>query len=321
MRPSGLRWTQVRRALGYIACCAERHGRRQQPPNGGGRMLHRRGTPRHAGRTLAIAGAAIAALAAVPAIAQADVWGTNFDTGAYTPGQNIDGQGGWSDPGLFDANVIELKNYPGAAGYGFAAKALQISNFKTTGAFGDQTFTPSVADEAGETGAVGAGWSGGVRQTQFNARYRIGVANPADVPGSGEDRHVTVSADRGDGARMTYLRFEDHADGIHVFFDDVPSPATALDPGDGKQHVNFEEADIATLNRAQPHLVEANTTFVDGPTNGTANDVVTVKIDGTLRHTGTTWENYFRHDEEAAPNQVPTVDSLLVREGGTNNAG
>ena len=30
---------------------------------------------------------------------------------------------------------------------------------------------------------------------------------------------ISVSPDNGQGARMSYLRFEDRADGVHVFFD------------------------------------------------------------------------------------------------------
>ena len=147
-------------------------------------------------------------MAAAPGAAEADVWATNFESSSYTTGQHIDGQAGWSDTDLHDSNVVKVSDYPNAAAFGFGAKALQISNFKTDSAFGGQTFTPSTGDEAGETTADNAGWSGGIRQSQFKARFRIGVADPTP-PGSGEDRHVTISADRGDGARMSYLRFED----------------------------------------------------------------------------------------------------------------
>jgi hypothetical protein len=264
-------------------------------------------------RALVTAGAVAASLAVTPALANADVWGTQFESPSYSAG-DINGQADWMKTGPFDANVVNLSSYPNAAGYGFGSKALQISNFTTSGSFGDQTFTPSVTDEAGEASADSGGLAGGVRQTQFKARFRIGVADPTDVPGASEDRHVTVSADRGDGSRMSYLRFEDQADGIHVFFDDTPSTAV-----DGSGHVNFDETDIATLSRGQSHLVETSIDFVDGASN----DVVKVSIDGNVVKTGTTWENYYRVDSEQAPagNKVPTVDSLLLREGGSSNAG
>ena len=37
-------------------------------------------------------------------------------------------------------------------------------------------------------------------------------------------QNMSVSPDGGSGDRMSYLRFEDHSDGIHVFFDDVTDP-------------------------------------------------------------------------------------------------
>ena len=48
--------------------------------------------------------------------------------------------------------------------------------------------------------------------------------------------------------------------------------------------------------------------------NGAANDVVRVYVDGTLVHTGTSWEDYFRDCEG---NETRTVDSLLFRSTGT----
>src|SRR3954466_3885369 len=79
-------------------------------------------------RGLAVSGAVIAAMAAGPAAAQADVWGTGFESSSYTAGNNIDNQAGWSDFGLYDSNVVKVGNYPNASGYGFGDKALQISN-------------------------------------------------------------------------------------------------------------------------------------------------------------------------------------------------
>jgi hypothetical protein len=55
--------------------------------------------------------------------------------------------------------------------------------------------------------------------------------------------------------------------------------------------------------------------FVDGPSN----DVVRVYVDGSLRHTGTSWENYYRYDSEAAAHlgKTPLVNRILFRTGGT----
>ena len=54
--------------------------------------------------------------------------------------------------------------------------------------------------------------------------------------------------------------------------------------------------------------------FVDGPSN----DVVKVYVDGTLRHTGTSWEDFFRWCELTGESR--TVDSMIFQartSGGT----
>ncbi len=82
----------------------------------------------------------------------------------------------------------------------------------------------------------------------------------------------------------------------------------------GFQTSNFVQTTIATdLARNTTHTARFVMDFVDGPSN----DVVQIYIDGVLVHTGTSWENYYRFDTEAAAEQTPrTVDDLLFRAGG-----
>lgn len=122
---------------------------------------------------------------------------------------------------------------------------------------------------------------------------------------------MTVSPDRGDGARMSFLRFEDQADGVHVFFVDV------VDKGPIGTVATFRTSDIATLSRTRSHLIQFSIEFKDGA----ANDTVKIYIDSKLVTTGTTWEDYYRYDPEQTPqgNKVPTVDKLLFRESGSPN--
>jgi hypothetical protein len=223
----------------------------------------------------------------------------------YIPGSLPNGA--WSKTGPYDVNVVTTSTYPAAAGYGFGSQALQISDAVTSGSFGDQTFSPGLADEAGESGADNAGLSGGLRQPHFGASFLIGTTQAAVQPGL----HMSVSPDRGDGARMSYLRFEDQADGVHVFFID------AIDKGPVGTMANFRESEIATLSRTSSHLIQFSIDFKDG----TANDTVKIYIDSKLVKTGTTWEDYYRYDPEQTPqgNKVPTVDKLLFLERGTAN--
>src|SRR5262249_26814043 len=124
------------------------------------------------------------------------------------------------------------------------------------------------------------------------------------------------SADRGDGARMTYLRFEDSPCGINVFFDDYQDFAPFGSPGNeadgcGNGGDDFIETQVGTCLTPTPHTLKVTLDALEGPRN----DVVNVYIDGSLVHTGTSWEDYFRWCEG---NDVSrTVDSLLFRTGGT----
>ena len=217
--------------------------------------------------------------------------------------------GAWSKTGPYDVMVAPISTYPDAAGYGFGSQALRISNAVTSGSFGDQTFSPGLADEAGETGADNAGLSGGLRQPHFDASFLIGTTQAELEPGL----RMTVSPDRGDGARMSFLRFEDQLDGVHVIF------ADATNRGPVGAETTFTESDVATLDRDRSHLVQFSIDFADG----TAKDTVKIYVDNKLVKTGTTWEDYYRYDPEQTPqgNEVPTVDKLLFRQSGAPSPG
>jgi uncharacterized protein YkwD len=250
-------------------------------------------------RRFALVLSAAAALAfAGSGIARADTVGPiTFEPPAYVPG-DINGQNGWQklNP-LYDVKVATVGSYPAAAGYHFGSQALRLSDAYTQGSFGDQTFSPALNQPAGEPPAL----------THFEGGFRIGTALRTEQPGL----HMSVSPDDGQGGRMSYLRFEDQLDGVHVFFDDV------TDPGPFPTVANFNETDIATLNRACAHSIRFSIDFKPGPHN----DVVKIYIDGKLKITGTTWEDYYRYDPEQVGNgnQVPVVRKFLFRESGAPN--
>jgi hypothetical protein len=260
----------------------------------------------------------VSAVLLFPMAAAADSLGliTFEQSQGYSPGP-IDGQpmtnnlpnGKWSESGPYDANVVLVTSYAAAAAYGYGSQAFQISDAVTSGSFGDQVFSPGLGDEAGESGASNAGLSGGLRQPHFAASFLIGTAKSTLQPGL----HLSVSPDRGDGARMSYLRFEDQADGVHVFFVDV------VDKGPVGTVATFREYDVATLTRTSSHLIQFSMELKDGA----ANDTVKIYIDSRLVKTGTSWEDYYRYDPEQTPtgNEVPTIDKLLFRAGGGMNPG
>lgn len=228
---------------------------------------------------------------------------TNFENPPYTLG-NINGQDGWT----FTSPTYDVAVADSLGTAGFGLQSMRISNAFTSGSFGDWVFSKPVVDEAGEAIAENGGLSGGTRQNHFEAEFDIASAVPgAQQPGL----QISVSPDRGDGARMSYLRFEDQSDGIHaIFFDyrdilpfgtSVGDSANGCGVGD-----DFFGTDVATMDRSLPHTAKFVMDFVDGPRN----DVVKIYIDGVLVHTGTSWEDYFRYCEG---NQTRTVDSLIFQ--------
>lgn len=205
---------------------------------------------------------------------------------------DVNGQQGWQKTGPYDVAIANPTDF-GVTDMG--TRALRMSNAVVSGSFSDQTFSASLADEAGETSAENGGMSGGTRQRVFSATFAVRTTSAVEQPGL----YASISPDRGDGARMSYLRLEDQFDGVHVFFDDY------------RQSINdFREKDVATLSRGAKHTLGLSMLFLEGP----ANDVVRVSVDGSVVHTGTSWEDYFR-DLEGNPTR--TVDSLMFREGGS----
>lgn len=223
----------------------------------------------------------------LPASAFASTTTTDFDS--FTLG-SVSGQSGWSNAvnASYDQAVVDTSLFGSPSGFG--TQALRVSDAVASGSFGDWIFTSSLANEAGETAAINSGFSGGTRQNHFEAQFDFTSASAVYQPGM----HLSVSPDRGDGARMSYVRLEDQADGIHVFFDDYSSHT-------------FNETDLATVDRTSVHSVKFSMDFE----NGADNDVVSVYVDGVLKITGTSWEGYFVDNQPAiAP---PTVDSLIIQ--------
>ncbi len=229
----------------------------------------------------------------------------NFENPPYTLG-TINGQDDWISLGAAGSGCGFLYDHAVASNtYGyttFGAQSLRISNAVTSGCF-DGTFSKRTFDFAGDAGSSIATWSaGGTRQTHFEAQWDFA----STVPGAEQVGLSTVaSLDRGDGSRMTWVQMTDTPGGLEVNFTDVQG---ATNPA------NFVETNVVTgLSRTVPHTIKVTVDFVDGP----GNDVVNVYVDGVLKHTGTSWENYYRFDtQDAVYTSVPAVNRVLFRTGG-----
>ena len=190
----------------------------------------------------------------------------------------------------------------------FGSQSLRISNAVVSGCFGDQTFSKRLDHAAGESDAdAGTGWVvvPGTPKSHFEAQWDFASTVPdAEQPGLS----VVASPDRGDGSRMSWVQMADTPDGLDINFYDVQgtdNPANFVGP-----------TSVASgLDRTVPHTIRITMDFLQGPSN----DVVKVYVDGSLRHTGTSWENYFRYDTEAAAygGKPPIVNRILFRTGGT----
>ena len=252
-------------------------------------------------RTALAAVLTLAVAAGLTGVARADTKTWGFEPPSFAPG-DIHGQAGWLKPGTYDAAVVT--NGPSAPA-SFGTQSLRISNAVTFGNYTDQTVSPGLVDAAGEADSAAGQLAGGVRQPHFEATIRIASADPAaEQPGLA----ITLSPVRGDDdTRMGFVRVSDTPGGLAVDVVDTPSPAT-----DSGGSVNFVSHDgVATaLDRALPHTIRIAIDFGED----TDDDVLEVWVDGTLRFTGTTWENYWRNDVEQQPNGnvVPATDSVLI---------
>jgi len=232
----------------------------------------------------------------IPACSTTDtLLNTTFDTFIAS---DVDGQSGWMSTGPFDQEVVD--NTYGYASFG--CKSLRISNAVTSGSFGDQTFASPIPDSVGDSDATAGAFVEGTRYDRFEIEFDIASTKPGELQTS---LALSVSPDRGDGSRMSYLSFADTAAGIAVTFYDTQGQTNPA---------GFAATDLGDLDRTVPHTIK----FEMNMNDGVDNDVVTIYINGLLAHTGKSWENYYRNDDEANIEQTPRLmKTLLLRSSGT----
>jgi hypothetical protein len=161
--------------------------------------------------------------------------------------------------------------------------SLRISNGTMSGSFGDWVFSPAIAPAT----------EGGVQK--FIADFDI-----KSVTGTNQGMSMNIAPQTAGGARMSNLRFQDEADGIHVLFSDVLNPSGTV----GFQNAPFRVVDIDTLSYAGTHNVQIVMNLIPGPSN----DVVQVYIDGSAglvpgRPGPTTFDGFY-----APVDNQPTVN-------------
>jgi len=237
--------------------------------------------------------------------ASADTIGP-IDFESYSTG-TVNGQDGWTSTGaagmgcaVYDHAIVNNSSYPFAPA-SFGTKSLRISDAVTSGCFSDQTFSKPVINAAGEAGADAGGFPTGTLQPNYIGSFQFASVTPASEQ---VGLHMSVSPDRGDGARMSYVRIEDSPGGWNLFFDDYQDYAPLGSDGnlnDGCAGTdNFIETQIATGVSRGVHTL----TFAMHLEPGPHNDVVSILLDGVVIHTGTSWEDYYRYCGESGGGNV-----------------
>ncbi|MGH6946456.1 MAG: type I secretion C-terminal target domain-containing protein [Kiloniellales bacterium] len=224
---------------------------------------------------------------------------TDFET--FTTGVSIAGQDGWSVSGTFDESVEDISGNT----------VWQVSNALTSGAFGNQPFAPRPggipnppADPDNSTPNAFAGESAtGAAGTRFFAEFDFSSATGAAQPGLS----VTVSPDSGQGGRQGFFDIEDNGtSGLRLVTFDVDADGNFIGPIAIADNLSYSEV----------HRVGIEVLFNDGP----GNDVAHYYLDGTLIHTGQSWEQFYSNFQPALhPNGVP-VQTLLFRLSGDPDA-
>jgi hypothetical protein len=238
----------------------------------------------------------------------------DFEPSFYAPG-TINGQDGWTSLGaagsgcaVYDHEVVVNSLQTSYTYPTFGLQSLRLSNAVTSGCFGDQTFSKPLENAAGESDAdAGVGFvvTPGIPKSHFEAQWDFASTVPdAEQP----DLSVVASPDRGDGSRMSWVQMADKPNGLEINFFDVRGRS---DPA----HFVGPLTVASNLDRTVPHTIRVTMDFVAGPSN----DVVKVYVDGQLKEIGTSWENYYRYDTEAAAahgGKPPIVNRILFRTGG-----
>ncbi len=272
--------------------------------------------------TLRLAFITLATTAASAALADFD------DFESFIPDQSITGQGEWTvedsfgnsgEP--FDEEIVDD---------GTGNQVWRISNAFTSTSYSNQPFSSKPTEVAGETGAELYNDYGMDHTMPNNPPLSSATATSKNFYGAWDFKSATGGAQTGlsmtvsAGAsqsplRLTWLNMSDSGSGFDLSFYETAG-STFVGP-----------TVIATgLNYSDWHRVEMYIEFVDGlgpgaPGSELGNDIVQVYLDGSLIHTGTTWESYFYNVNDGVPApSVRAVDSLLFRQSGTavpGNAG
>ena len=237
--------------------------------------------------------AAFVSFALLTGVAAADKVTTTFD--GFKLG-TVNGQDGWHSakrnpddpppsvpalPNGYDQDVVS------STVAGFGTQSLRHSNAysENTGEFQFQTYSRSNAVNAGDA----------LPNTEFVGDFQFTSTSPALQNGL----KMSITPDDGVGGRMSYVSLQDTDAGIKATIYDTQ-------PANG----DFVAYPAGIYSRNAVHTVRFLLHLIPGPDN----DIVHIVIDGVDIGNGlgvclTTWENFYRHSNQA----VPVTNSLQFR--------
>lgn len=212
--------------------------------------------------------------------ARADTIAVNFET--YPTGPIVNGYDGWqiTNP-AWDQAVVSSGAISGTQSW-------RMSRLLASGSFGDQPFSPALAELAGEV----------TPNKLFTASWVMQATTVTAVTGDG----LSIAMDNGTGARGNQIRVVGASGAWQIIVDDYDGTA-------------FTTTSLGTLSSTIATKISWSMLFVPGADN----DVWKVSVDDVLVYTGIGWEEYFR---DFQPGISPvSYDRLLFRAGGPSIAG
>ena len=218
---------------------------------------------------------------------------TTFE--GFTTGASVNGQGGWGVSGTYDEEVVVD---------GTGNTVWRVSNAITSYNFHNQPFAPrpggiptdTTTDPVnGNPGSFAGESSTGAGFDRFTTGFDFRSATGQTQDGLS----ITFSADSGQGGRHGFIDIEDNGvDGLNIVTFDVDSGGNFVGP-----------LTIATgLSYDVFHSFSMEILFEDGADN----DVVNYFVDGSLVHTGQSWEQFYTNAQAALhPLGVPVQTGLF----------
>jgi hypothetical protein len=285
----------------------------------------------------------VAAGMAVTATASADYF-DSFSTSWLPSGAQsgtlagtVDMQNGWTTRdaftsattvGKWDQQVMDVNDANGSR------RVFRMSNAITSGTYSSQVFSSVSGQVAGESGAAlwndrGTNGSAPLNPLGYGAyaasdSFYSKVAFRSATGAAQAGLSLTLSASaKQSSVRMTWLNLQDTGAGFNVNY---------FESGGNGEFAATSTTIASGLSYADLHTLEMGITFVDGvnTVGGTVfgNDIVRIWLNGSLIHTGTTWESYY-YSSTSERNAIGTpgaprlqaVDSMLFRSAGTAASG